>query len=209
MARAAEKHCAEFAKLRVQLNARVATTPPLRGEARFRASQSALKRFVELWGAVTGEPLRFTPVNIPEGAVWGPDGLAFPFYFIGGHFETLFWELGGDLRKLAPDGRLVADPWDFLFRNISDNPAQGRERAKTEFVISNSTPWAADAKAGNLRVGMDRRVPRATDLLKDLVAESLAACGTPLRAATFGEEVRPIPWWVSRDVRVCFLPISV
>jgi len=141
---------------------------------------------------VIGKDLQFTPVLLPEDARWGDDGLIGEWCAVGGHYETLWWKLDGNLRKLDPagvDGRLLADPWDWFFRNSDDDPVRGRARAR-RFVLWNSTPWAAEADDKNPLVWMTHRVPRAKELLKDLVQESLAALGLPHKVVTFGLEVR-------------------
>lgn len=181
----------KFTHLRSQLVVRQAGAP-LCGKARFRESQDAVRDFVACYGAVLGKDLQFTPVVLPEDARWGDDGLIGEWCAVGGHFETLYWDLKGDLRKLDPegvDGRLKADPWDWFFRNSDDDPVRGRARAK-RFVIWNSTPWAAEAHERNPLKWMFHTVPGAKELLKDLVQESLAALGLPHKVVTFGVEVR-------------------
>ena len=99
--RACSTDLEKFAHMRSKLVVRQAGAP-LCGEARFRESQDAVREFVVCYGAVIGKDLQFTPVLLPEDARWGDDGLIGEWCAVGGHYETLWWKLDGNLRKLDP-----------------------------------------------------------------------------------------------------------
>ena len=192
--RASDEHLELFAKIRRQWFVRRCVRPKLRGKGRFDISQAAVREFFSAYALVLAaegaEPLSGAIGRIlPPDRPWTANGIQGVFDAFGLHFETLYWKLLGDLRKLKADGSLVALPWDFIFRNLEETMSAGRARAR-DSLMWNAVPVADVHDAHNPLVWMYRRVPDGVQLLKDLIAEGLDAVGVPRRVLTFGTKVR-------------------